>query len=296
MHTGKRREQRDTIYSEGQVSSALAKSGVRVASEISTHFIVFCEYHNNYHTPSAEVDKETGQFYCFSCQSTTDLPHLVMKASGMTYFQALRLIGEDDYDIAEIVRRNTEDAVIESFDQGIVDRLHSSVWGVGSEYFHSRHINDSSIERFELGYSPKQQMVTVPVHSPSGELWGFVGRSIEGKRFKNNRGLNKSLTLFNMHRVWTSPKVFVVESSFDAIRLDQVGLPAVATLGAGISNDQVELLRRAFDDIIVIPDNDQAGESMSRKLVKLITYAQVLPLSGVKDVGELSDDDLTNLL
>lgn len=296
MHPRNGREPSNTIYSEGQVENALTKSGVRIVSEIGTHFIVFCEYHNNYHTASAEVDKESGLFYCFSCQSTTDLPHLVMKASGMTYFEALRLIGEEDYDIAALVAKNTEDREIESFDQGIIDRLHSSVWGVGSEYFHSRHINDESIIRFELGYSDKQSMVTVPVHSPEGVLWGFVGRSIEGKRFKNNRGLNKSLTLFNLHRVWTSPRVFVVESSFDAIRLDQVGIPSVATLGAGISNEQIEILKRSFDDIVIIPDNDEAGESMYRKLLKLVPYAQVLPLSGVKDVGELSDDDLTSLV
>jgi DNA primase len=296
VHPRNGREPSNTIYSEAQVENALTKSGVRIVSEIGTHFIVFCEYHNNYHTASAEVDKESGLFYCFSCQSTTDLPHLVMKASGMSYFEALRLIGEEDYDIAALVAKNTEDREIESFDQGIIDRLHSSVWGVGSEYFHTRHINDASIIRFELGYSDKQAMVTVPVHSPEGTLWGFVGRSIEGKRFKNNRGLNKSLTLFNLHRVWTSPRVFVVESSFDAIRLDQVGIPAVATLGAGISNEQIELLRRSFDDIVIIPDNDDAGESMYRKMLKLIPYAQVLPLSGVKDVGELSDDDLTSLV
>ena len=296
MHPRNGREPSNTIYSEGQVENALTKSGVRIVSEIGTHFIVFCEYHNNYHTASAEVDKESGLFYCFSCQSTTDLPHLVMKASGMTYFEALRLIGEEDYDIAALVAKNTEDREIEGFDQSIIDRLHSSVWGVGSEYFHSRHINDQSIIRFELGYSDKQSMVTVPVHSPEGVLWGFVGRSIEGKRFKNNRGLNKSLTLFNLHRVWTSPRVFVVESSFDAIRLDQVGIPSVATLGAGISNEQIEILKRSFDDIVIIPDNDEAGESMYRKLLKLVPYAQVLPLSGVKDVGELSDDDLTSLV
>lgn len=296
MHSGNGRKSKGTIYDEAQIRSALAKSGVRVDGEISSHFIVYCPYHPNHNTPSAEVDKTSGLFYCFSCESTTDLPHLVEKVTGGTYFSALRLIGDTDYDVSQIIESLDDKPEVEAFDQSIIDRLHSGVWGVGSEYFHGRHISDESIIKFELGYSAKQAMVTVPVHSPSGVLWGFVGRSIEGKRFKNNRGLNKSLTLFNVHRVWASPRVFVVESSFDAIRLDQVGIPAVATLGAGISNEQLVILNRTFDDIVLIPDNDDAGAGMTSKLLKSIPHASIVALEGVKDVGDLSDDDLTTLV
>lgn len=295
MHTRNGGQSSSTIYTASQVEHALKAAGIRIAGEISTHYIVFCEYHNNYNTPSAEVDKETGMFYCFSCQSTTDLQHLIMKR-GYTYFRALRMIGDSEYDIVEELDKILDEKVIEPFDQTVIDRLHSNVWGAGSEYLHTRHINDDSIVRFQLGFSDKQSMVTVPVHGPDGTIWGFVGRSIEGKRFKNNRGLNKALTLFNIHRIWTSPRVFVVESSFDAIRLDQVGIPAVATLGAGISNEQIDLLKRTFDDVLLIPDNDEAGTVMTSKVLKAIPYAQILPLEGVKDVGDLSDDDLTTLV
>jgi DNA primase len=215
---------------------------------------------------------------------------------GFTYFQARRLIGEANPDIDELVHKMLTPPDLE-FDGVVIDALHDNVWGVGSEYFHSRNITDESITKFKLGYSAKQCMVTVPVHSPTGVLWGFVARSVVGKVFKNNRGLQKSLTLFNMHRVWTSPKVFVVESSFDAIRLDQLELPAVATLGAGISNAQIDLLKRTFDDIILIPDNDDGGKLMTDRLSKGIPSIQILRLDGsVKDVGNLSDDDLTSLV
>ena len=48
-----------------------------------------------------------------------------------------------------------------------------------------RKIEQTSWSKFSLGYSEKQDMVTVPVHSPDGMPVGFVGRSIEGKEFKN---------------------------------------------------------------------------------------------------------------
>ena len=140
-------------------------------------------------------------------------------------------------------------------------------------------------------------MVTIPVHSPDGITVGFVGRSIEGKDFKNTPGLPKSKTLFNLHRVKTADKVYVVESSFDAIRLDQVGMPAVATLGANVSNSQTELLQKYFNNIIVIADNDEAGGNMKDKIIeKLGSRVSVIQLNKeYKDIGDMPDEEIQKL-
>jgi DNA primase len=88
-----------------------------------------------------------------------------------------------------------------------------------------------------------------------------------------------------------------VESSFDAIRLDQVGLPAVATLGANVSNSQVELLKRYFNNIIIIADNDEAGNNMKKRLIeKLGSKVYVINIdSKYKDIGEMDDDTIKKL-
>jgi DNA primase len=85
--------------------------------------------------------------------------------------------------------------------------------------------------------------------------------------------------------------VYVVESSFDAIRLDQVGLSAVATLGANVSNTQIELLQKYFNNIIVIADNDEAGGNMKSKIVeKLGSRVSVIKLDKqYKDIGDMDD-------
>jgi DNA primase len=284
------------IYSEEQIRRAINAAGVRVASEIGSHFIVYCPFHDNFNTASAEIDKETGMFYCFSCKAWSDLPDVLMRTGNITWFQAVRLIGDANSDIvAELDNMFKADEAIPEFDSTVVDMLHSNVWGRGSDYFLSRFITTDSIHKFKLGYSSKQDMVIIPVYSPKGILWGFVGRSVEGKVFKNSKNLKKSKTLFNLSNVWTSDRVFVVESSFDAIRLDQVDLPAVATLGAGITREQIDLLKRTFDDIMVLPDNDDAGNGMGVKILSEIPYATIIPLEGVHDVGDLSDEDLTGL-
>jgi DNA primase len=293
MRSGPLWQQGSPTYSEQQIRNAVQRSGVRVAGEIATHYIVFCDFHNNNRTPSAEIDKRTGQFYCFSCRRASDI-FALLRRNGMSYFQALRAFGDDNTDIVEEVNRFLEEKN-HSFDSSIVDKLHANVWGKGSSYFHSRNIYDESIRKFQLGYSSIRDMVTVPVHSPTGVLWGFVGRSVTGKRFQNSSGLPKSQTLFNLHRVYSKSKVFVVESSFDAIRLDQVGFAAVATLGAGISKVQIDLLTKTFDDIVVVPDDDDAGRLMVKKIQDTIAHAQTLMLDGAHDIGNLSDDELVGL-
>jgi DNA primase len=164
-------------------------------------------------------------------------------------------------------------------------------------YFSQRSISKGSVEKFDLGYSGKRDMVTIPVHSPEGMAVGFVGRSVEGKEFKNTPKLPKSKVLFNLHRTKSSSKIYVVESSFDAIRLSQIGFPAVATLGANVSNIQIELLRKYFNNIIIIADNDEAGGNMKERAIeRLGSRVSVLQLDKkYKDIGDMDDEAIRSL-
>jgi DNA primase len=107
----------------------------------------------------------------------------------------------------------------------------------------------------------------------------------------------KSKVLFNLHRVKSSNKVYVVESSFDAIRLDQCGFAAVATLGANVSTFQTDLLQKYFNSVIVIADNDEAGGNMKSKILeRLGPIATVIKLDKkYKDIGDMDDDAIKSL-
>jgi DNA primase len=200
---------------------------------------------------------------------------------------------------SEIFSRLEDKPEYVGYDESQVEDLHSTAMSsnVAISYYTNRKITEQSMKKFKLGFSEKRQMVTIPVHSPDGLLLGFVGRSVEGKEFKNTPNLPKAKTLFNLFRVKTSKNIYVVESSFDAIRLDQCGLPAVATLGSNVSNFQIDLLKKYFNDIIVIADNDDAGASMVKKLKKnLSSKLTVLSLdSKYKDVGDMGDDQIRAL-
>ncbi len=290
------------FYTEEQVESVLSAIGLDIEVEVGDDWLVFCPYHDNHRTPAGEVNKERGTFYCFSCGAAATLEKLVMKASGRTYFEAVRLIKskETGSDISQVITKTLVDKPeFVPFDGELVARLHDNLWDYpeGIAYFAKRQIDTYSINKFQLGYSAKNEMVIVPITSPIGMLIGFVARSIDGKVFKNSSGLPKSKTLFNLDRTRSAPYVFIVESSFDAIRLDQAGIPAVASLGAGVSTRQIKLLKQYFSTVYCVPDRDAAGKEMDDKLHKHLgsnVVSITLPPSA-KDVGDLTNEQIIKL-
>ena len=305
MHTRNRQEYDNTVnyYTENQIRRSLLASGIEIVSEVDIDFIIFCPFHNNVRTPAAEVHKTNGLFYCFACQESKELTEVIMHASGRSYFEAARLIDSksDSKNLVEALEETlNKKPEFEEYDLSMIERLHNNALNNSRaiDYYKGRKITKDSVVKYKLGYSEKQDMITIPVYSPDGLCLGFVGRSVEGKVFKNTPGLPKSKTLFNIQRAKRFDKVFVVESSFDAIRLEQVGVHAVATLGATISKEQRKLLKQYFNQVIVLGDNDEAGKNMSKKMISYFGNGCIAPSlpEGIKDVSDLTNEDLKNFV
>lgn len=301
MDRGNRRD-KGHIYTPEQIQRILTGAGLSIQGEVDSDYLIYCPFHPNNRTPAGEIDKVKGTFFCFACHKVADIVEVVMHSTGRTYFESARFIKSKE--VATNLTMDIEKQLYKKpdyvpYDDVQIKRLNSEALDShrAKSYFLGRGITESSMRKFVLGYSQKQDMVTVPVTAPDGMNLGFVGRSVEGKSFKNTPGLPKSKTLFNLHRIKTSNKVYVVESSFDAIRLDQCGLPAVATLGSTVSSVQLDLLQKYFNNIFVIADNDEAGGSMSKKLQeKLLGKVTVISIDEkYKDVGDMPDEEILKL-
>lgn len=295
------RRNRD-VYTAEQVKRILIGAGIDIESEVDSDYIIFCPFHNNSRSPAGEIDKSNGTFFCFSCHHVASLVEFVMHTSGRSYFESVRFIKSKETESNLTAQINQQLIIKEdytAYDELMIKRLSSQALESprAMRYYSGRLISEASVKKFDLGFSEKQDMVTIPVASPDGVAVGFVGRSIEGKDFKNTPGLPKSKILFNLHRIKASNRVYVVESSFDAIRLDQVGLPAVATLGANVSTFQTDLLHKYFNEIMVVADNDEAGGNMLKKLQeRLGSRVVVIKLDKqYKDIGDMSDEAIKNL-
>ncbi len=121
------------------------------------------------------------------------------------------------------------------------------------EYGEERGLSASTIARFEMGYCLRGMMKNrwcVPLHDSGSELIGYCGRWVDEElpedepRYKMPPDFQTKAYLFNMHRVCAMEhnQVVIVEGIFDAIRLHEMGVPAVALLGSSMSARQAVLL------------------------------------------------------
>ena len=169
------------LYSKEQIKRVLTGAGITIESEVDSDYIIFCPFHSNHRTPAGEVDKASGFFYCFSCQKIADLTELIMHTSARSYFESARYIKEKEQNIdlpQQIDRQLYVKPDFVQFDELLIKRLNNNAVESprASRYYYGRLITDASISKFMLGFSEKQDMVTIPVHSPEGMCIGFVGR------------------------------------------------------------------------------------------------------------------------
>lgn len=289
----------DESYSPGQVKEIIAQCGVTVGSELDSHFLIFCPFHNNRNTPACEIDKEKGLFICFSCGENGTLLDFVMKTTKRSYFEANRIIShaaKETNFADQILNTINSSKDIEPFDIELIKKLYNEckTSDRAKEYWNGRGITLESIETFKLGYSTNQDMVTVPVQADNGMYVGFVARSVEGKSFKNSTNLPRSKVLFNLNRC-KFEEIIVVESSFDAIKLSQMGFAAVATLGANVSREQLKLLEKYATKIILAPDSDEAGQAFVKKIMDNIKSRDISLIQipeGKKDIGDMTKEEI----
>ena len=239
-------------YTSLQVREVLEGIGIKVHHQSATDFFCYCPFHNNVNTPSFAISKMNGFYICYnpSCDARGSLEHLISEIGNLGHFEVAKFIRKLRANKVDTFDQDVENIFAEKqtfipFSQDVVDSLHNDLDERSKQYFYSRNIFDEAIEHFYLGYSKKQDMVTVPLHSPDSMLVGIIGRSVEGKRFKNSDNLPRSLTMFNLHRAKKiSATIIVCESSFDAIRIHQAGYPnVIATLGGGISKENLQIGR-----------------------------------------------------
>ncbi|WP_243149759.1 DNA primase [Thermaerobacter sp. PB12/4term] len=135
-------------------------------------------------------------------------------------------------------------------------------------------------------YDRFRHRVMFPITDPRGRVVGFGGRSLDGQEPKY---LNSPETvLFNKRRLWygldwSRPRLretgtaVVVEGYMDAIAVDRagVGYAAVASLGTSLSEEQVELLARYVQRVIIAYDADAAGQRATMRGLAMFADAGV---------------------
>lgn len=262
-------------YTEEQIAVVIQGIGVEVDGETGNDFLCYCPFHGNTDTPSFSVSKRNGTYICFNaaCAEQGNLTGLVQRMRKCNMMEALRFVmkHKDTRHVTLAERREKRLArggEFNIFPDAPFERMYNDFWEYPEAVRYmveERGFEEETLHHFKIGYSAKNDMVIVPMHSPDGQHVGLIGRSIEGKRFKNSPGLPVSRTLWNLNRAKAAgDAVVITEASFDSMRVHQAGYPCtVALLGGHLSLLHIELLNRYFNTLIIMTDFDDKSQHVS---------------------------------
>jgi DNA primase len=175
------------------------------------------------------------------------------------------------------------------------------------EYFKRRGIKQDTAEYFGTGHfhgrGSMSGRVVIPIHNEVGELIAYAGRSIDDSepKYKIPAGFKKSLVLFNLHRAENpQDRVVVVEGFFDCLKVHQAGFPhVVALMGCEMSEHQEALLVECFDEVVIMLDGDEAGESATGEITERLMrklFVRVVDVPESKQPDQLSSEEIKKLL
>ena len=150
-------------------------------------------------------------------------------------------------------------------------------------------------------YDRFRNRLMIPIHSETGALVGFGGRSLDGSDPKylnspESELFNKSRLLYNLHRSKDAmrriDRAILVEGYFDSIALDHAGVPGVvASMGTSLTSGQASLLRRYTTKVVIAYDGDDAGKSATLRAAPVLLSAG-LTVSALNLQGEKDPDTL----
>jgi DNA primase len=237
-------------------------------------------------------------------------------------------------------RDNDKDDLLEVMDDAS-EAFHQALgWGENpaQKYLRDREVPDEVVKKYGFGYAPEswdyiikrlgrkhgeqkleqvglvtkkkegggfydrfRNRLMIPIHSETGSIVGFGGRSLDGKDPKylnspESELFNKSRLLYNLHRTKDAmrriDRAILVEGYFDAIAIDHAGVPGVvASMGTSLTSGQASLMRRFTTRVVIAYDGDDAGRNATLRAAPILLAAglsvSALDLQGEKDPDSL---------
>ena len=156
------------------------------------------------------------------------------------------------------------------------------------------------VRKGEKGYYDYfRNRVMTPIIDVRGNFIAFGGRVLDDSKPKyintsDTLAYKKTNEVFGLNYAKDSGKdsLILCEGYMDVIAMHQAGFTnAVAGCGTALTNEQVRLLSRYAKEIILVYDNDEAGQKALNKAISLVDQVDIkisIPtISGGKDPDEI---------
>ena len=148
-------------------------------------------------------------------------------------------------------------------------------------------------------YDRFRNRIMFPQIDLRGNIIGFAGRALDkdakAKYINPTETLifskRKFLYAMNLAKKTKRPYLILCEGPMDAIACHQFGFDcAVASQGTALTEDQVNLISKYTDQVIMTYDNDAAGQNATQRAIAMFDKAgvkvRILRLQGAKDADE----------
>ena len=208
---------------------------------------------------------------------------------------------------AYVERRGLSDEIVERFGIGYAPQ------GWDGLALHLASAGRDALERAEeLGlirprktgqghYDMFRDRLQFPIANQDGRVVAFSGRDLSGAddapKYVNSpesRLYSKGRLLFGIHQAREALRkervAVVVEGNVDVVAMHQAGLAmTVAPLGTSLTQQQVQLLKRVSDDVVLLYDGDTAGIRAAFKALRMCLQAELHPRVALLPTGEDPD-------
>lgn len=181
--------------------------------------------------------------------------------------------------------RGFNDAIIEKFQLGYsLDKGSSLTSYAISKGYKLEFLKKAGLtsKKENSKYDFFRGRIMFPIHSISGKVLGFGGRILKDDKkqakYVNTSDsdiYNKSKILYGIHysrnEIRKKEEVYLVEGYTDVISLFQAGIEnVVASSGTSLTTEQVRLVKRYTENIILLFDGDNAGIKAALRGVNII--------------------------
>jgi DNA primase len=151
-------------------------------------------------------------------------------------------------------------------------------------------------------YDKFRHRAMFPIHDGQGQVIGFGGRVMEKDekpKYLNSPEtplFHKGRHLYNLHRargpMRQESTVLVLEGYMDVITAAQNGVTnVVAALGTALTVDQVRLLQRNVQEIVMMFDGDEAGQKAALRSLDVVKESGASVKARVATIPEGLDPD-----
>lgn len=284
------------ISMENQIRELFEKYSIFIESQNGQEFNIYCPFHKNRNSPAFFINIRTGLWQCFnpSCGKKGNFRQLYKQLTGKSYTKDISL--DPTALKREIEKGFKKQEYIDEIDISSIEIDYNNQVHVDKlQYFINRGFDIDTLMYFEVGFSEVKNRIVIPVRDINYKLIGFIGRAIldnQEPKYLYNKGFKRADTLFNIQNAKQYSSCIITEGGVDAMKVYQAGFPnVVSTLGAQVSPNQVKILKRYFDSLIIFSDNDDAGKSMQDDIIDLCGGKEIFIVenaSGCKDAGEMT--------